>query len=352
LFEAHGGGSTTKYVYAAGLRVARIDCTADDPPASPMTCSTSYYLSDALGSTRKVLDDDPVNPADLFSAEYEPFGAPYNVAGSEAFRYTGELEDGTGLVYLRARQYDPDLGRFVSADPVLGSLSMPQTLNRFPYVANNPLTYTDPTGECPWCLVLLFAGLLFVSIADVVYLYTGDAEAAIGIAGAVPGADVFVDAYFLQKDCSAAWGGEGSWLDCAVDVLFLFIPFFGVGIIRGGSRLLKHADDVPQPRGQHTVYTLVDDGGNVRYVGRTTRTAEVRLLEHQRGWRRDDFEGLRVGQKWPGLNYAQARGLEHTLFIKHGGRKELLNLISPISFLNVNRKAYLRASPVQLPGLV
>jgi len=52
-----------------------------------------------------------------------------------------------GLVYLRARYYDPDLGRFVSKDPVLGSLGIPQTLNRYAYVVNNPLKYTDPTGE-------------------------------------------------------------------------------------------------------------------------------------------------------------------------------------------------------------
>jgi len=43
--------------------------------------------------------------------------------------------------------YGPAIGRFPSQDPVLGSLSMPQTLNRYAYDGNNPLKYKDPTGE-------------------------------------------------------------------------------------------------------------------------------------------------------------------------------------------------------------
>jgi len=47
----------------------------------------------------------------------EPFGKPVAPSGSEAYKYTGgRHDDPTGFVYLRARQYDPDLGRFVSAD--------------------------------------------------------------------------------------------------------------------------------------------------------------------------------------------------------------------------------------------
>jgi RHS repeat-associated protein len=123
LFERTNAGATTKYVYAAGLRIARIDCPAGG------SCATYWYLADHLGSTRKVLN----GPLEVLSVDYEPFGTPYNVGGTlvESFRYAGERhDDPTGLVYLRARQYDPDLGRFVSLDPVLGSLSAPQTLNR------------------------------------------------------------------------------------------------------------------------------------------------------------------------------------------------------------------------------
>jgi len=106
--------------------------------------AVAYYLGDHLGSTRKVLD---ASRNTVFSTSYEPFGKPFAPGGSEAYKYTGEKhDDPTGLVYLRARQYDPEIGRFVSADPVLGSLGMPQTLNRYAYVTNNPLNRVDPSG--------------------------------------------------------------------------------------------------------------------------------------------------------------------------------------------------------------
>jgi len=53
----------------------------------------------------------------------------------------------TGLYYIGARYYDPALGRWLSMDPQLGKLSAPQTLNRYVYCVNNPLRFTDPTGE-------------------------------------------------------------------------------------------------------------------------------------------------------------------------------------------------------------
>ena len=78
------------------------------------------------------------------------------------YTYTGkELDAGTGLMYYRARYYDPVLGRFLSADPlppVPGAVppqggrgvpepGNPQSLNRYAYVYNNPLKYTDPSGH-------------------------------------------------------------------------------------------------------------------------------------------------------------------------------------------------------------
>jgi len=165
LFEKDETGRTTKYVYAAGMRIARIDCTPHpNGPSYPSSCLTYYYHGDALGSTRKRTWHHP-SVAVTFSAEYEPFGRAYTVQGSEAYKYTGEKhDDPTGLVYLRARQYDPDLGRFVSADPVLGALGMPQTLNRYAYVVNNPLKYTDPSGACIWDLCIAEAILIGAAI--------------------------------------------------------------------------------------------------------------------------------------------------------------------------------------------
>jgi hypothetical protein len=44
--------------------------------------------------------------------------------------------------------YDPNLGRFISADTIIPDRSNPQSRNRYSYVLNNPLKYTDPSGHC------------------------------------------------------------------------------------------------------------------------------------------------------------------------------------------------------------
>jgi RHS repeat-associated protein len=58
------------------------------------------------------------------------------------YGYTGREPDASGLVYYRARYYDPSVGRFTQRDPV-GYLD---GLNRYAYVGNNPVNFTDPNG--------------------------------------------------------------------------------------------------------------------------------------------------------------------------------------------------------------
>ena len=52
----------------------------------------------------------------------------------------------TGLIHMNGRVYDPVIARFVSADPFIDGIANPQGWNRYSYVGNNPLSYTDPTG--------------------------------------------------------------------------------------------------------------------------------------------------------------------------------------------------------------
>lgn len=77
---------------------------------------------------------------------YDVFGATRSSAGTTAndFRFTGQQDDfgaNRGLYYLRARSYDPSLGRFLQRDPL-------PLANRYAYAGNNPATWTDPTGLC------------------------------------------------------------------------------------------------------------------------------------------------------------------------------------------------------------
>jgi RHS repeat-associated protein len=64
-----------------------------------------------------------------------------------AYRYTGKERDAeSGLDNFEARYDASSLGRFMTPDPMGGHLEDPQTLNRYAYVRNNPLSLTDPTG--------------------------------------------------------------------------------------------------------------------------------------------------------------------------------------------------------------
>src|SRR4029078_7238521 len=64
------------------------------------------------------------------------------------FLYTGQENDSeTGLDYYNARYYDPHIRRFTHPDDIVQDIYSPQTLNRYSYVQNNPLKYTDPTGH-------------------------------------------------------------------------------------------------------------------------------------------------------------------------------------------------------------
>ncbi|WP_353375029.1 RHS repeat-associated core domain-containing protein [Microbulbifer sp. NBRC 101763] len=58
--------------------------------------------------------------------------------------------DEVGLIHMNGRVYDPTLARFVSADPLIDGVTSVQGYNRYAYVHNNPLTYTDPSGYSSW----------------------------------------------------------------------------------------------------------------------------------------------------------------------------------------------------------
>jgi len=105
-----------------------------------------WYVGDALGSVRQILDDAG---GVLATTSYDPWGTPQGTL-SAPFGFTGELHS-AGQVYLRARWYAPGQGRFVSEDPFAGFAEMPYSLHAYQYAYSDPVRWTDPTGWFPAC---------------------------------------------------------------------------------------------------------------------------------------------------------------------------------------------------------
>ena len=78
---------------------------------------------------------------------FYPWGQLWQSSGSGGYTFAGMPYDTTTNTYFTAhRFYSPGLGRWLSTDPVGGGTTNPQSLNRYPYVMNTPLTSTDPLG--------------------------------------------------------------------------------------------------------------------------------------------------------------------------------------------------------------
>jgi RHS repeat-associated protein len=83
--------------------------------------------------------------------EYEPYGRQLTPVPVDGPGYTGHVYDAaTGMVYMQARYYDPELERFPSVDPV-SATSVGGNFNRYWYANNNPYRFTDPDGRRPDC---------------------------------------------------------------------------------------------------------------------------------------------------------------------------------------------------------
>jgi RHS repeat-associated protein len=104
-----------------------------------------FYFNDWLGTRR--IQTDYAGVVEQTCASL-PYGDQKSCAPMPTENlFTGKERDSeSGNDYFGARYYASSMGRFMSPDPVGGSLSNPQSLNRYAYVVNNPLRNVDPTG--------------------------------------------------------------------------------------------------------------------------------------------------------------------------------------------------------------
>jgi RHS repeat-associated protein len=119
-------------------------------PLAVVDSGASRFIStDALGSTT---DLTTATGAVASGHQYDAWGQYRNGTAPSASEpklgFTGhQFDPETGLVYARARYYDPEVGIFISRDSYEGNLSEAPSLHRFAYAWGNPLIATDPSGH-------------------------------------------------------------------------------------------------------------------------------------------------------------------------------------------------------------
>jgi RHS repeat-associated protein len=127
------------YIYGDGLLAAET--------SGPE--KTLHFHLDHLGTPRLITGN---GGAKVSLHHYHAFGRESSdpAQDNERKKFTGHERDFASLDYMHARYYNPFMGRFLSLDPALdmdGSLKSPQMWNRYAYVLNNPIRFTDPTGK-------------------------------------------------------------------------------------------------------------------------------------------------------------------------------------------------------------
>ncbi len=152
-------GIQTKYVYLSGKVIEELDAANASKARNiwgnelvlrkdMSTGKSGYYHYNSHGDVVAISDG---NGQELNNYAYDTWGNVISKTEgmSNPYQYSGEpYDEKTGFYYLRARYYDPKVGRFISEDTYKGAVDNPLSLNRYAYVENNPLAYIDPSGHC------------------------------------------------------------------------------------------------------------------------------------------------------------------------------------------------------------
>ena len=224
-----------------------------------------YYIKNTLGDIVGIRNSSGTQVATYY---YDAWGNIIAKSGSMAdinpFRYRGYYYDNeTGFYYLQTRYYDPTICRFINADnyELLGTLA--QTvgqLNLYSYCANNPIMYTDETGEFIFTLVIAFAiGATFSAGFSIVsqFITTGSVNwGNVGIAAlfggfggllAVTGIGGIWGQFFIQGTLSVGQtlleaAIYGTWDELTIESIILEFTLSGaLGMIgaKGAAREFK-----------------------------------------------------------------------------------------------------------------
>jgi RHS repeat-associated protein len=196
-----------------------------------------FLLKDHLGSVN-VITDGAGKITDLLA--FDPWGkrraesnwTPLPLSATQSTWFVGakpktsrgftghQMADEMEIIHMGGRIYDPLLGRFLQADPLIQSPSTTASLNRYSYVWNNPLNATDPSGfslSSLWKEVRPFVGAIVGVVLAVTVPWAAEAWAPIvigmisGAAGAAANGTSILKGVVFGAFSGAAYGAGGVW---------------------------------------------------------------------------------------------------------------------------------------------
>ena len=178
-------------------------------------------FTDQQGNILSVVDE---NGGRVFDATYDAWGrqtVTLNTIGLHR-GYTGhEMMGEFGLINMNGRVYDPTLGRFLSPDNYVQAPGNSQSFNRYSYCLNNPLKYTDPSGE-----------LFGIDDLGIALAFAGLSAANSMIGAAYSGKSVWKAGAFSLLSSAASYG---------VGAVFGQTGSFGNELLRAGAHGLADA---------------------------------------------------------------------------------------------------------------
>lgn len=208
------------YVSIGGEVIAVVKTQGEGASAGAVQADprlVNYWHKDALGSIVAVSD---ANGQVIERTLFDPWGrrqastgGPMGLTDGPAHGdrgFTGhEHLDELGLVHMNARLYDPLLGRFLSADPLIQDPTLLQGYNRYSYVLNNPLIYRDPTGEW-WQVPVFIVGFVLAREGNQYWRMAGQIMMMAALSGAGGQDGLVQTGMSAAKGTTFAAGGLGN----------------------------------------------------------------------------------------------------------------------------------------------